>query len=785
MTRKKKAKSKRKKINRDMLMQIKGVLLIAFAAFAIFGLLQHEDTGGVGQFINYALKILAGKAAVFIPVALAAFALQYLLPKGKLKPGNRLYGMIMLALLIAGWFHRSILVSFLPFDSSTALFRASIALGMAGTGGGLIGSLIAASGLYLFGQTGSLIIGGALVLVAMLLLSNLSIKKVVLTLSNAAGIVSGQIKAFMGLIAKLINYLTSKIRNYSARKKAIREEKERIIAASLGQSTVEPVIDEENPVLAHQAHHRHSNLNRDKASIEDRNKSAITYEYQPRILYPEADKSEEPKTAVTPKAKAMNRKNYQLPSFDLLSLPGDSGDQQKQKNSKERARKLEETLLSFGVKAKVVHVQTGPTVTRFEVQPEAGVKVSRFISLADDLALNLAAPLVRIEAPIPGKAALGIEVPNSSISLVHLREVMEAPGFLKSVSPLTVGLGKDITGVPIIADLTKMPHLLISGATGAGKSVCLNTIITSILYKAGPEQVRFMMIDPKVVELSIYNGISQLLMPVLTDPRKAALALKNMVREMGRRYDLFAKLGIRDIGTYNEMANTEEDLEKMAYIVVIIDELADLMLVSPGEVEDSIARLAQMSRAAGIHLLVATQRPSVDVLTGIIKANITSRIAFAVSSQVDSRTILDMAGAEKLLGRGDMLFYPVGAVKPFRVQGAYVSEIEVKRVTDFIREQGILENEGAFAFLEQVAEDEHETEDKLFPEAVDLVVRTGQASISLLQRRFRIGYTRAARLIDDLERKGIVGPFEGSKPREVLVTEDEVSRITEEFLKKD
>ncbi len=781
MNRKKKTKAKRKKISRDMLMQIKGVLLIAFAAFAIFGLLQSEDTGGVGQFVNYALKILAGKAALVIPVALAAFALQYLLPKGRLKLGNRLYGMIMLALLIAGWFHISILATFLPFDSSTAIFRASIALGLAGTGGGLIGSLIAASALYLFGQTGSLIIGGALVLVAVMLILNLSIKKVVLVISKAIRTVSGLLLGLFGLITKTINNVIKQIGNLSARHQALREEKTRIVDASSGQSAVEPLGGQADPVLNND---RHNGFNKVKESSADRDQSAVRYEYQPRILYPETNKHEDPQKAVIP--KAINQKDYQLPSLDLLSLPGDNSEQQQQhKNSKERARKLENTLLSFGVKAKVVHVQTGPTVTRFEVQPEAGVKVSRFISLADDLALNLAAPLVRIEAPIPGKAALGIEVPNNSISLVHLREVMEAPGFLNSASPLTVGLGKDITGVPIIADLTKMPHLLIAGATGAGKSVCLNTIITSILYKAGPEQVRFMMIDPKVVELSVYNGISQLLMPVLTDPRKAALALKNMVREMGRRYDLFALLGIRDIGAYNEMANKEDDLEKLAYIVVIIDELADLMLVSPGEVEDSIARLAQMSRAAGIHLLVATQRPSVDVLTGIIKANITSRIAFTVSSQVDSRTILDMSGAEKLLGRGDMLYYPVGAVKPFRVQGAYVSEIEVKRVTDFIREQGIIEDEEAFAFLEQAAEDEHETEDKLFPEAVDLVVRTGQASISLLQRRFRIGYTRAARLIDDLERKGIVGPFEGSKPREVLVTEDEVSRITEEFLKKD
>jgi DNA segregation ATPase FtsK/SpoIIIE, S-DNA-T family len=781
VARKKKKKAKRKKISADMLMQIKGVLLIAFAAFAIFGLLQHEDTGGVGQFINYLLKILAGKTALFIPIALAAFAFQYLVPKGRLKPGNRLYGLILLALLLAGWFHRTNLIILLPFDSSAELFRASLDLGLAGIGGGLIGSVVAAAALYLFGQTGSMIIGGALALVAVMLIINLSIKKVVKVLSAAVNAVSRMINAICSFIVTTLKNIFRQIGIYRAHHKAIREEEARLIAASLSQAEVAPVIDQADPVLTDD---RPTGLNKVPSGSENQGKSPVTYEYQPRILYPEADKNDQPEKAVTPKAKANNRKDYQLPSFDLLSLPGPDGEPQQQKSSKERARKLENTLLSFGVKAKVVHVQTGPTVTRFEVQPEAGVKVSRFISLADDLALNLAAPLVRIEAPIPGKAALGIEVPNSSISLVHLREVMENTGFLNSPSPLTVALGKDITGVPIIADLTKMPHLLIAGATGAGKSVCLNTIITSILYKSGPEQVRFMMIDPKVVELSVYNGISQLLMPVLTDPRKAALALKNMVREMGRRYDLFAQLGIRDIGAYNEMADTEEDLEKLAYIVVVIDELADLMLVSPGEVEDTIARLAQMSRAAGIHLLVATQRPSVDVLTGIIKANITSRIAFTVSSQVDSRTILDMAGAEKLLGRGDMLYYPVGSVKPFRVQGAYVSEIEVKRVTDFIREQGILEEE-AFLFLDQAAEEEHETEDKLFPEAVDLVVRTGQASISLLQRRFRIGYTRAARLIDDLERKGIVGPFEGSKPREVLITEDEVSRITEDFLKKD
>jgi len=781
VARKRKVKKRKKKISREMLMQVKGILLFAFAAFVIYGLLQNEETGGVGQFINYVITALAGRAAVVIPLALAAFALQNLWPKGRLKTGNRLYGATAMAFLIVGWFHLSVIADLLPFESLSELFRDSIALGIAGAGGGLIGSLVAATAVYLFGQTGSLIIGGALTIVAVMLMFNLSIKKVIFFLSKIIERINALLKALINVITRIGRVVIRRINAYNAYRAILKEAQKTAVEASQPDFSANPAIDKaENSITDD----RDADSKQENNRLEAERISAVAYEYQPRTHhYTEAGKNEILKTVALNQVKSKSYSNYQLPTLKLLSLPGDNGAQRHQHNSKERARLLENTLLSFGVKAKVVHVQTGPTVTRFEVQPEAGVKVSRFISLADDLALNLAAPLVRIEAPIPGKAALGIEVPNSCISLVHLREVLEDQGFVNSLSPLTMAIGKDITGVPIVADLAKMPHLLIAGATGAGKSVCLNTIITSILYKAGPEQVRIMMIDPKVVELSVYNGIPQLLMPVLTDPRKAALALKNMVREMGRRYDLFAQLGIRDIGAYNEMAVAEDDLEKMAYIVVIIDELADLMIVSPGEVEDSIARLSQMSRAAGIHLIVATQRPSVDVLTGIIKANITSRIAFTVSSQVDSRTILDMAGAEKLLGRGDMLFYPVGTVKPVRVQGAYVSEIEVKRVTDYIREQGLL-GEETFTFLDHAEENDHETEDKLFPEAVDLVVRTGQASISLLQRRFRVGYTRAARLIDDLERKGIVGPFEGSKPREVLIAEDEVSRITEEFLKK-
>ena len=477
---------------------------------------------------------------------------------------------------------------------------------------------------------------------------------------------------------------------------------------------------------------------------------------------------------------------YNLPSLDLLSKSTGVVDHSQDRHIKERARLLENTLHSFGVGAKVINYESGPTVTRFEVQPEVGVKVSKILNLSDDIALNLAAPVVRIEAPIPGKAALGIEVPNKVISLVHFREVMESSAFQSSLSPLTIALGKDITGVPVITSLERMPHLLIAGATGSGKSVCLNIIICSILFKARPDQVRFLMIDPKMVELNIYNGIPHLIAPVVTDPKKASLALKNMIKEMIKRYDLFAQEGVRDISAYNErVARGQVEADVLPYIVVIIDELADLMLISPSEVEDSIARLAQMSRAAGIHLVIATQRPSVDVLTGVIKANITSRIAFTVSSQVDSRTILDMAGAEKLLGRGDMLFYPVGMVKPLRVQNAFISSKDLKSLTRFIKKQDRDNKYGEEMVFTPMPEDETwDDVDVLFPDAVELVVRTGQASISLLQRRLRIGYTRAARLIDDLEVKGVVGPHEGSKPREVIITPEQASRLYEEFKQK-
>ncbi|HHW14760.1 MAG TPA: DNA translocase FtsK [Firmicutes bacterium] len=481
---------------------------------------------------------------------------------------------------------------------------------------------------------------------------------------------------------------------------------------------------------------------------------------------------------------------YQLPPLSLLSEPVPANRSKPVRNLAEQGRLLEETLENFGVKAKVVQIDQGPVVTRFELQPAPGVKVSRIVSLADDLALSLAAADVRIEAPIPGKAAVGIEVPNKEVAVVHLREILAAPEFANPKVRLPLALGKDIAGTPIVCDLVDMPHLLIAGATGSGKSVCLNTMVASLLYRLRPDEVKLLMIDPKRVELAVYDGIPHLLAPVVTDPKRAAAALKWVVEEMEKRYELFASNGVRNIDKYNalmlqaareaaaagESAGEPEaeasEVRPLPYVIVLIDELADLMMVAAAEVEDSICRLAQMARAAGIHLVIATQRPSVDVITGLIKANIPSRVAFAVSSQVDSRTILDMAGAERLLGKGDMLFCPVGAVKPLRVQGAYMTDREVESLVGFWKRQGRPEYQANLNLSETRIETET-GDDELYDDAVKLVVSTGNASISMIQRRFRIGYARAARLIDMMELAGVVGPYQGSKPREELVSAEE------------
>lgn len=487
--------------------------------------------------------------------------------------------------------------------------------------------------------------------------------------------------------------------------------------------------------------------------------------------------------AAAPVVKVQQQAIYNYPPLNLFDVPATGSDLDAEAELKANAQKLVDTLDSFGVKTRVLDISRGPSVTRYELQPLAGVKISRITNLADDIALNLAVGGVRIEAPIPGKPAVGIEVPNRKGSAVSIRSIFESQNFQHTVSPLTMALGKDIAGVPQVGDLCKMPHLLIAGSTGSGKSVCVNSIIISFLYRNSPEDIKLIMIDPKVVELAEYNGIPHLLMPVVTEPRKAAGALGSAVGEMERRYRLFAENNVRDIKTYNKLARESDNMEKLPYIAIVIDELADLMMVSGKEVEDYICRIAQKARAAGMHLIVATQRPSVDVITGLIKANIPSRIAFAVSSQVDSRTILDGAGAEKLLGRGDMLFMPVGASKPIRIQGTYVTDEEITRTLDFIKNNSTASyNEAMIAEMEKIASQDKggsssgddggqgEEWDPMLNQCAEVVIDAGQASTSLLQRRCKLGYARAARIMDQMEQRGIIGPYEGAKPRAVLIS---------------
>ncbi len=481
--------------------------------------------------------------------------------------------------------------------------------------------------------------------------------------------------------------------------------------------------------------------------------------------------------------------NYVFPSTKLLEKSKQKALKGGTKGLTETANKLQRTLYSFGVQAKVENVSVGPAITRYELKPAEGVRVNKIANLADDIALNLAAETIRIEAPIPGKQAVGIEVPNKEKEMVPLRDVIESDEFQNNDSKLSVGLGKDVAGSIVIGNIAKMPHVLIAGSTGSGKSVCINTIITSIIYNAKPSEVKLVMVDPKVVELSIYNGIPHLLIPVVTDPKKAAGALAWAVQEMDNRYNLFAEKGVRDLKGYNHSIENEQGVGQLPQIVIIIDELADLMMVAAKEVEDSICRLAQKARAAGMHLVIATQRPSVDVITGLIKANVPSRIAFAVSSQIDSRTILDQVGAEKLLGKGDMLFFPSGASKPTRVQGAFVSDEEVEKIVDFIKSNGTATySEDILETIEnshksekekamETSDGEEDNADEFLEEAIDKVVESGQASTAFIQRKFKVGYARAGRIIDQMEERGVISGYQGNKPREVLWTLEKLAEL--------
>jgi len=744
----------------DIKTQVRGVALLAAAALSFAALIFTAQTGEVGIFFNNVLRLLAGEAAVLVPVLLISCVLLVALRLKITNYRQRMLGLVLFFCLALVFAHmRGMMAGQLDAVRESGFMHASLRFGYEQQGGGLIGAIFSVLLYVLFRDVGSYIVLAALSLIAFLLVTNYPLTRLFAGVGKAIAAAARAVgRVFKALFAWTAAFSMTGESNGD-------DEEEEVTPAgrAAAMTETEPGTRQAEPDLPPFELPARQMLPVQEGAVQ--------------MSKPEAGSEDFPQGGSGSALPAAGRADYLLPPLSLLSRLPRAKDLQQQKNVSERAKVLERTLESFGVKAKVVDVQTGPTVTRFVVQPETGVKVSKIVALADDLALNLAAPDVRIEAPIPGKAAVGIEVPNKAVAPVYLREVLEDELFQQADSFLTIALGKDITGNPVLADLMKMPHLLIAGSTGSGKSVCINALIASILFKATPKDVKFVMIDPKIVELSIFNGIPHLLLPVVSEPRKAALALKNMIKEMGRRYELFARETVRDIRSYNEKLRLQgKEPEQLPYIVVIIDELADLMMVAAAEVEDSIARLAQMSRAAGIHLVIATQRPSVDVITGVIKANITSRVAFAVSSQADSRTILDLGGADRLLGRGDMLFHPIGAPKPFRVQGAFINERELNALLEYIKEQA------EPALFEQLLPDEDteetwQEEDELFPEAVMLVAEAGTASISLLQRRLRIGYTRAARLIDDMERRGFVGRFEGSKAREVMLTADQVQQL--------
>lgn len=730
------------KINSNVKYELLGVFFITVGIISFISLWGF-NSGIVGAFLIKIQLYTFGIGAYLMPLVMMIIGLRYVWKHNPIRYSLRFFGINILVFSLLTIYHH-----FVTLPGSEILPDSLK------NGGGLVGGAILFVMRNFFGVDGAIVILFAVVVGAVLIST---------TWSLAIGLLKTKKQAINGMhhAKNTIAATYDKI-----------AETEAFDVEYLKEKVKGTFYNQENDI--HFGKTETINPEHEKLREMDAELALAHVEDQHAIIMDEI-------TADEPAPEQMinveNNELYKMPSIPVLLKKINKVKNSKQtKEIAENARILESTLDSFNVKAKIINTCTGPAVTRYELEPAAGVKVSKIVNLADDIALKLAAPGVRIEAPIPGKAAIGIEVPNKELSGVHLREVLEGGDFLEAKTKLAVGLGMDIAGQAIVADLAKMPHLLVAGATGSGKSVCINTIITSILFKARPDEVKFILIDPKMVELSNYNGIPHLMVPVVTDSKKAASVLNWAVQEMEKRYARFAGHGVRDMERYNR----NNDTDKMAAIVIIIDELADLMMVAPVDVEDAICRLAQKARAAGIHLVLATQRPSVDVITGIIKANVPSRISFSVSSQIDSRTILDMSGAEKLLGKGDMLYYPVGAAKPLRVQGAFISDSEVEALIAFIKVQGEPEeNEEIISFTESVDTDVHNkaqhASDELLESAVNLVLETGQASVSMLQRKFRIGYTRAARLIDTMEEMRIVGPNIGSKARDIIMTGEQVT----------
>ena len=791
---KRKTNKKRRKTTKKTVSNIDLAVVALIVISVLLGVLIYAKSGVIGVKLNEILGGMMGIIKYVLPIGIFAMAIKMAIDDDEYLSSKLAQCAILLISFAVLMCVYQVNVGNLTIDKSLSeVVKDSYALGTQEKGGGALGAILAVPLVKLLGPIGAIILCVGIVIILAVFIFGI----------NASEIINNFIeKSQENREERLEQKQKNKEEQLKMRQEMLEEKRKAREEALADNSVGEQIkinfggrlIDDDAKGGKVKYSHEGEDLTPLTKETKKQKMQEIKENNQPDVIENNLFKQEEQKKEDKTKevlqlehAMVVEDENYEYPPIELLGKPAKKALKGGAKALTDTATKLQKTLYSFGVSAKVENVSVGPAITRYELKPAEGVRVSKIANLADDIALNLAAETIRIEAPIPGKQAVGIEVPNKEKEAVHLREVLESEEFQNNKSKLTVALGKDVAGNIQLADIAKMPHVLIAGSTGSGKSVCINTIISSIIYNAKPSEVKLVMVDPKVVELSVYNGIPHLLIPVVTDPKKAAGALAWAVQEMDDRYNKFAQKGVRDLKGYNKAIEKEEGVGKLPQIVIIVDELADLMMVAAKDVEEAICRLAQKARAAGMHLVIATQRPSVDVITGLIKANIPSRIAFAVSSQVDSRTILDSVGAEKLLGKGDMLFFPSGAPKPLRVQGAFVSDEEVEKIVDFVKQNGtatysedILEsiekNNKTDKEIAQEADADDET-DPFLMDAIETVVETGQASTSFIQRRFKVGYARAGRIIDQMEERGIISGYQGSKPREVLMSKERLEEL--------
>lgn len=767
----KRGRKKKKETNLNIL--VAGLIMSSI----VLGVLIYTNSGTIGEFLSPFLGGIMGYVKYILPIGIFAMAI-YIAYQEENNWGAKIIQFSIMLLAIA------VIMNVYQISKGNIAFegeefqnivKASYDLGTKNIGGGAIGMIIAIPLINLLGNTATIIVSIGIIIGLAVSIFGIDL------VNNISAIIdeSSQRRANKAKNKKNKEQIetTEKEEKKETQKEKRQREKEEKEQAALDIEQLKINLNDKEEKS------REGGFLKFGKGAKKEEKQSPEFIENPLFKEEQLQKEERTKEVLQLEhTVTVEDENYEFPPITLLSEGDKKGIKGSKKALADTASKLQKTLYSFGVSAKVENVSVGPAITRYELKPAEGVRVSKIANLADDIALNLAAKTIRIEAPIPGKQAVGIEVPNEESEMVHIREILETDAFTNSKSKLAFALGKDVSGEAVVADIAKMPHVMIAGATGSGKSVCINTLISSIIYKAKPSEVKLVMVDPKIVELSVYNGIPHLLIPVVTDPKKAAGALAWAVQEMENRYTMFASKGVRDLKGYNEAVEQKGELGKLPHIVIIIDELADLMMVAKGDVEDAICRLAQKARAAGMHLVIATQRPSVDVITGLIKANIPSRIAFAVSSQVDSRTILDQVGAEKLLGKGDMLFFPTGAPKPTRIQGSFISDKEVEKIVNFVKANGEASyNEDIIESIEKANSTDKEIEegsldddetDPLLAEAIEVVIETGQASTSFIQRKFKVGYARAGRIIDQMEERGVISGYQGSKPREVLMSKE-------------